>query len=106
MGVSYLGWQGQTENEFFVATFTCGIITLALDEREMRLSYGDNLIVAGFSAEAYDRLKNQGKNQERIIEYNSKIYYEELESLTFDDIMKLIGWKWKNKKHIEEDNFS
>jgi hypothetical protein len=97
VGVPFIGWNGTTEDEFFVMAFVVGVLTISINEREMRLADPDSLSVAGFSKNCYDRLT--AGNKEKALEYNNVDYHKELESLEFKDVMKLLKWTWKDKKN-------
>ena len=105
-GVPFIGWTGTTEDEFFMMAFVIGVLTIAISEREQCLTYADALSVVGFSEDCYNRLTVATKagrpitaeEYQRVVDYNTNVYHKEIESLEFKDVMKLLKWKWKDKK--------
>jgi hypothetical protein len=104
----FLQWSGTTEDEFFVATFYAGLLTLDVNEREMLLGRQETVIIVALSAQL-ETLNVIAKNDTDFTEkadqnafYLQNHYKDDLENLRFRDAMKIFDWKFTSRKVKEE----
>ena len=101
----YKGWMGSVEDAYFSTTFVKGIISISISEREMCLGW----VCTSYAVidKLYDVLSGKiTLNTEYFIdEYNSKNYLNDVQSITFKDVMKVYKWKFKSRKVKVEQHF-
>lgn len=104
----FLQWSGTTEDEFFVATFYAGLLTLDINEREMLLGWQETVIIVALSSQL-ETLNIIAKTNKDFTEkadqnafYLQNQYQDDLENLSFRDAMKIFGWKFASRKVKEE----
>jgi hypothetical protein len=107
-------WRGSTEDAYFWAEFSNGVIYVDVQEREQQL--GNNAHIVGF-VKAISVLNDidfgsgnvdpQDKRYQDKIQQNAQYlldeYPKDLETISFSDVMRLLEWKLKNKKVKEEE---
>lgn len=101
-------WKGSTESEFFHLLFTNGMLSLCISEREMFLN-DDPIGIAMTPAlrEAVEVSKtddNKGLELTRTYTDGNQLK-EDVENLTFGDVLNVLGWKQKTGAKLFFDNF-
>jgi hypothetical protein len=91
----YKAWKGSTEAEYFYIVFMKGVVTVILEEREMLI--GKNVISYAILTKLFN-LANKPNSVESFDEYNETSYKEDLKSVTFQDIMVSLKWKFYSDK--------
>ena len=106
--VPFITWKGSTETEYFVSNFYGGMVMMDVQEREILLAQEDFYIIA--LAPTLGKLNDSSITIDQFTqkinlnaEYLIKGYVEDIENIQFNDIMKVMGWKYISKKVIEED---
>ena len=109
--VVYLQWLGNTEDEFFIATFYGGLLTMSVGEREMFLGSVVNVVAISKHLEPFNQSKLNINNEQEFAdrikleaEYLKNHYADDLENLRFKHLMSIIKWKFASRK-IKEDEF-
>lgn len=105
----FVQWRGSTEDEFFVATFYGGLMTLDINEREMLLGNEETVTIVALASKV-QTLNAASTSDEEFAhkvqmnaEYLAKGYMDDVENLKFSELMKIIGWKFASRKVKEED---
>lgn len=90
----YKAWRGSTEGEYFYIVFMKGVITVILEEREMLI--GTRGIVYSTLTKLV-KIANEPDPVEWFIKYNEFGYKEDLKTITFEDVMVTLKWKFYSK---------
>lgn len=108
----YLGptkaWKGSTEEEYFSLLFTNGMLSLCISEREMYLT--KDPIGVAIAPALSEAVKISDVDDVKGLEL-TKLYTdgnqskEDVENLTFGDILEILGWKQKTGSKLFFDNF-
>jgi hypothetical protein len=103
----YKGWLGSVEDEYFSITFVKGIVSISLDEREMRLGWTINNY--GMVEHLHKILVSKNIKFETIQKladaYNLIGADHDTMNITFHDVMKVFNWKFKSRKVKVEEHF-
>jgi hypothetical protein len=100
-------WYGETVDEYFSAAIAGGTVMLHLSEREYQLRYGLTDVVYVGGLECVLRPLSEMKHESDLTYYvksieNLQRIASETREIVFQDVMDLLGWKFKNEK-IEVD---
>ena len=98
VGGKYKAWTGSTEMEFFSIMFMRGILTVSLNERECEA--GQNIVNYGMLASLQDRMLKMTHEQAAryLFEYNMSLYEEDMNNLSFNDVMTALNWEFHSDK--------
>jgi len=97
-GKKYVGWYGNTETEYFSVVFVSGIVSISVAERQMKIGEEYSLPLIASKLEKAASTTDQLEKLRLIARYNTKYSNKDLETVSFKDIMKPLGWKLASKK--------
>lgn len=110
--ISYVIWQGTTEDGFFRAVFYTGTIVVIFSEREMCLDTIKGYNIA-CTLQFYELMNINDRMDESLEkeelksslshEYMLNKYQTDVDNIDFKDIMAILGWKYKRNAFIDED---
>lgn len=93
-----LVWKGETENEYFLISFTMGVLVGSINEREMLLNNECYALAQSESCFSISTEQEQHKKVLAMDKYMRENYKTDMDELTFKDVMKFLKWKFINKK--------
>lgn len=103
----YKGWIGSVEDEYFSVALVKGIVSVSLEEREMKLGW--NIIRYAIVEHLHTILTSKKFNtkvRKQLIEaYNDIGSDKDIELITFKDVMTLLKWKFKSRKVKVDEYF-
>jgi hypothetical protein len=96
----YKGWIGSTENEYFSVAFVKGVLSVSLEEREMRVGWDiTNVAMVSYLHDLLTTKKMDVSTINHIVDvYNKESCENDIKSVKFTDIMKVLDWKFKSRK--------
>lgn len=101
---SYVIWQGTTNDNYFRVVFYVGTVVIICSEREMLLGVEKSYNI-GYINNFSKQTDDFNRENDTIYDYiKSGTYNNHVKNINFEDIMKLLNWKYKNKSVVEEIN--
>lgn len=107
----YIRWNGTTENEYFYAMFYGGMVLMNINERELLLNTSTDFKIIALSKYLESLIKASETTNDFLkkiqcnAEYVKENFQKDLESITFQDIMSILGWKFLSRKVKEDDSY-
>lgn len=103
----FINWRGSTETEYFSIIFLKGILTVSIDEREMRLGQDPmNFALSAKLAELFATAKGDIEQTAMAVKYSREEYKKELDAVSFTDVMVVLQWKYAPDAKIDYNPLS
>lgn len=98
----FVNWRGSTETEYFSIIFLKGILTVSIDEREMKVGWEPvNFAISSKLADMFASVKGDLEQTAMAAKYSREEYQKELDNISFTDVMVALSWKYAPNAKID-----
>lgn len=107
--VSYqtVQWSGSTDDYYFHISFAAGLLAISVEEREMQLKDSiPQLVALSHHLKGLNKVAGDPKAFQEGVDINifylKNVYKTDVETMSFKDVMRFLGWKFKSRKVSEQ----